>query len=69
MLYAVRIVRLPFRTKGMVVRDEEDFYNIYINDQLDPAAQRKTFDHEIGHIQRGDFDNGEDIRSVEHGQT
>jgi hypothetical protein len=65
MLYAVRLVRLPFRVKGVVVRDEEDFYNIYINDQLGKAEQKKALDHEIEHIERGDIDNEADIKAVE----
>ena len=65
MLYAVRFVRLPIRVKGMAVRDGNDFVNIYINSQLDREEQKKVLDHEIEHIDREDFDNDLDIRSVE----
>ena len=65
MLYAVRIVRLPLRVKGMAVRDEDDFVNIYINDRLAGPEQKKALDHELEHINREDFDNELDIRQVE----
>lgn len=63
--YCVRMVNFPGDIHGAVMLSEDDFANIYINDQLAPWAKRKAFDHEIMHIEQNDFYNEKPIWEVE----
>lgn len=65
MLYTVRLVKLPPAVKGLVLRDAEDFNNIYINENLDPEQQKKALLHELNHIEQQDFDNSLTIPEIE----
>ncbi len=62
--YMVRLVTLP-RTVPAVTVQQEDFCNIYINDQLDSAQQRKALEHELCHIRRNDFSDSLDLTAAE----
>lgn len=55
--YCIRYIPLPYTVKGITVKDEEDFYNIYINSNLSITEQRETIKHELTHIYRYDFDD------------
>lgn len=63
--YAVRLVDLPGDIGGAVRLSEDGFFNIYINAKLSPEAQRKAFDHEAKHIERGDLFNDRSIEECE----
>jgi len=61
----VRLINLPSSIKGVTVLDENDDYNIYINQKLTPEQQRKVYEHEKNHIDNGDFHNFDGIEEVE----
>ena len=52
---------LPPHVKGMLVKtfDEEDYYTIVLNSNLNIEQQRETYEHEIKHMKAKDFDEVE----------
>lgn len=62
-----RVYFLPFSgdIEGATRIDPDGFPSIYINAALSPMAARKTFDHEIHHVEHDDFHNGKGIRTAE----
>lgn len=63
--YCVRLVPLPVGIKACTVLDSNDFYNVYINQDLPIEVQRQAFDHEMIHISRNDFHSDEPIEKIE----
>lgn len=63
--YCVRFIDLPLTTKGMTVEDSNGFFNIYINQNLSVEQQQKALEHEMMHINRGDFDNKKSLQDAE----
>lgn len=63
--YCVRFIDLPLTTKGMTVEDSNGFFNIYINENLSAEQQQKALEHEMMHINRGDFDNKKSLHEAE----
>ena len=63
--YAVRLIDLPCAVKALTALDEEGFPNIYVNAKLSQEAQHKALRHEQNHLDRDDFYNDLDIRTVE----
>ena len=61
----VRVVDLPVDCGGMVSMSSDGHYSIFLNARLSHAAQQKKFNHEIAHIENDDFNNDDDIRTVE----
>ena len=61
----VRIIDLPSTVRGVTVRDEDGNYNIYINSSLSEDARQKAIEHELKHVERGDFDSFSDISELE----
>lgn len=61
----VRMVDLPVDCGGMVSISPDGNFNIYLNARLDCATQRKKFLHELRHILNDDFNNSDDIYTVE----
>lgn len=49
---------LPPHIKGMLVKtfDEEDYYTVVINVNLNIEQQRDTYEHEMKHLKAKDFD-------------
>lgn len=54
--YCVRFVPLPISVHGVTAKDEDEFYNIYINANQSSEVQREAVKHELTHIERDDFD-------------
>ncbi|MBO5098801.1 MAG: ImmA/IrrE family metallo-endopeptidase [Clostridia bacterium] len=50
-----RLVDLPLTIRGYTSLDPDGNYNIYLNSRLSLEQQRKTYKHELTHIQRDDF--------------
>ena len=46
---------LPVETMGVTVTDPDGNYNIYLNPIYDQETLKKTVDHELSHIRRGDL--------------
>lgn len=63
---------LPPRVKGMFVKtfDEEECYTIVLNSRLSAEQNRKTYEHELKHIEARDFDQedmtADEIEYVRH---
>lgn len=53
----VRLIDMPCTVRGCVVRhiDGEEYYTILLNSHLSADMQRKTYLHELSHIEEGDF--------------
>lgn len=68
-MFYVRLVDLPPKVKGMVVKDG-DFFTILLNSKLSREQNMQTFLHEKKHIERGDFEKY-DVDQIEleaHGE-
>lgn len=63
--YIVRVIPLPGCVNGVVRLSDDGFYNVYINANLSPEAQRRAVLHELRHIVRDDFYNALSIEEVE----
>ena len=61
----IRILDLPSTVKGVTVRDDDGNYNIYINSSLSEDARKRAIEHELKHVERGDFDSFDDISTLE----
>lgn len=55
---------MPRKIKGFLIEDD-GFYRIYVNNEISIEEQKKAIEHEIAHLQRGDFNTDEDIEEVE----
>lgn len=54
-MYTVRLLDLPNRIKGFARDNLDGSYTIILNSRLNLETQRKTFRHELEHIERDDF--------------
>lgn len=52
---------LPVTVQGFTVSDGFDFYTIFINSRLSSRMQMDAYDHELAHIENGDFSRMQDI--------
>ena len=62
----VRYINLPVSVRGIITVDEEGNYNVYINAKLSSDRQRIALEHELTHVNRGDFDSFDDIENIEN---
>ena len=70
----VRVLFKPFDCdfRGVTLcrfDDGESYYTIVINENLSEEAKKKTFHHEISHIECGDFDSDvprDEIEGMRH---
>jgi len=53
--YTVKMIDLPHSVRGFSHMDAECFYTIVLNSRLSAEMQRKTYLHEVDHIEKGDF--------------
>ena len=58
----VRLVPMPNKCKAMVIQDDDD-YNIYINDKRNYEQQQEAYRHEMDHIENNDF--GKSVNEAE----
>lgn len=62
----VRIVDFKdMKLRGGTVMNDEGDYNVYINARYSLDVQRKALQHELQHINRGDFCSDVPIELVE----
>jgi uncharacterized protein YjaZ len=61
----VRYLDLPVSIKGMTVRDNDGFFNIYLNSRLTYNSNTQTLQHELAHIKRGHFDRDDHVLVLE----
>lgn len=62
---AVHLVDLPHEVKGFTKKNKDGSYTIMINARLSSEMQIATYDHEIRHIENGDYDNKADVDLIE----
>jgi len=51
----IREIVLPCHVRAFTLPDEQGDYNVYINSCLSAEQRRKSFEHELRHIERDDF--------------
>ncbi len=50
---------MPGCVKGMTVKDKDDNFNVYVNENLSDEATREVIAHEMRHINKNHFYNGQ----------
>lgn len=60
-----RVAPLPVSISGYTVRDRNGDFNIILNDRLTHERQMEAYNHELRHIQRGDFNRGGKVDLIE----
>lgn len=63
--YFVRVVDLPVQIGGMVTPNDDGTFSIYLNARNTAERRAKSCDHEVDHIESGDFYNNKNIAEVE----
>lgn len=61
----VIITDLPCSVRGFTIHDGFENYTIFINAKLNIEMQKKTYDHEIAHIDNHDFDSMISVNELE----
>lgn len=46
---------MPTRVKGQTVKNEDGSYSVFLNARMASNQIEKTYQHEIEHIENGDF--------------
>lgn len=62
---AVHLVDLPHGVRGFTKKNKDGSYTIMINARLSSDMQIATYDHEIRHIENGDYDHKIDVNRIE----
>lgn len=60
-----RLFNLPTTIRGYTVRDKNGDYNICINARISHEDQLEAYEHELRHIQRGDFQTSTPVDLIE----
>ena len=55
--YRVTLANLPTSVRGFVFLEEDGVPRIVLNANLTREQNRKTYDHECGHIDRGELND------------
>lgn len=63
----VRYIPLPSTVRAFTLPDAQGDFNVYINSSLSFEQQRKSFDHEMCHIENDDFFRDETAVNIEKG--
>lgn len=61
----VHLIDLPHTVRGHTRKNKDGSYTILINARLSSEMQIATYDHEIAHINNGDYENCVDVNEVE----
>ena len=65
--YFVRVVPFPiYKVGGMVIPNDDGTYSVYLNARVDSIHQRRAGEHELDHIEDGDFYNDKSIEEIEN---
>lgn len=66
----VLMIDLPHTVRGLTVYyfddDGQAYYTILINSRLSAEMQCEAYDHEISHINNGDFDSMQEVDRIEY---
>ena len=63
--FIIRVMDMPYGSNGVVIYDDDDFANIYINARSGAIQQKKSVRHELDHVEHDDIHSGEDIAVIE----
>lgn len=63
--YFIYYLPLPLSVRGIVTPNSDTTFSIFINSRLSDAEKRKAFRHELRHIERDDFYNGQPLQQIE----
>lgn len=55
---------MPTRIKGQTVKNEDGSYSVFLNSRMANNQIKKTYRHEIEHIENGDFEKN-NVQSIE----
>ena len=55
---------MPTRVKGQTVKNEDGTYSVFLNARMASNQIEKTYQHEIQHIENGDFEK-EQVQRIE----
>jgi len=61
----VYLVDLPHGIRGFTRKNEDGSYTMLINARLSSEMQIQTYDHEIQHIDCGDYDSAKEVDELE----
>lgn len=61
----IRYQKMPSGIKGFTIREDANVYNVYLNPTYTHESQMETLDHEMAHIENGDFDTEENVNRLE----
>lgn len=63
----IRVVcaNMPVSVKGYTIRDADGFYTIVLNSNHSHDQNRRSYLHEIFHIENGDFDRKGNVGMIE----
>ncbi len=64
--YFVYYDTFPYSIRGLVTTNDDGTFSIFLNKRYPLSVLKKTFRHEVQHIERGDFYNGLPIEVVEN---
>ncbi|WP_164726569.1 ImmA/IrrE family metallo-endopeptidase [Veillonella ratti] len=56
MIFFIYLIDLPYSVGGYTRQNEDGTYTILLNSRLSIAEQRKSYIHELSHIEGNDFD-------------
>ena len=62
----VYLVDLPHGIRGFGRKNEDGSYTILINARLNSEMQIQVYDHEMKHINSGDYDSCIDVGKIEN---
>ena len=62
----VHLMDFPETVHGFTVMVDVGVYDIFINSKMSHHMQIETYDHEIRHIDNGDFDKMYDVTVLEY---
>lgn len=58
------LIDMPTRIKGQTVKNEDGSYSVFLNSRMANNQIKKTYRHEIEHIENGDFEKN-NVQSIE----
>lgn len=61
----VYLVDLPHCVRGYTKKNKDGSYTIVINARLSSEMQIATYDHEIRHIESGNYDHAIEVNEIE----
>ena len=62
---AVHLVDLPHGVRGFTKKNKDGSFTVMINARLSSEMQISTYDHEIKHIENGDYESKVDVDLLE----